>query len=1061
MFDNFLSKLFGNKQKRDMRKLLPLIDEINAYYEEYHALSDDELRAKTDEFRRRLTDGESLNDLLPEAFAAVKDACRRNVGLKWVTAGIEVTWDMIPFDVQLAGGISLHEGKISEMATGEGKTLVAIMPLYLNALAGRGTHLITVNDYLARRDSEWMGQIFSFLGLSVGCLDTTEPNTTERREMYNCDITYGTNHEFGFDYLRDNMVQDASQMVQQRGHYYAIVDEVDNILIDEARTPLIISGPVARSTQRYNDIKPIVFDLVKKQNELVNKLVAEAEEELRKSPEGAAIPREASVRLLAAQKGLPKQKRLMKLKSESGVAAAIEKTELEYMAEKKVAEIDEELFYVVDEKGHQIDLTEKGLIELSPTNPKLWELPDIVDEIASADDGDFDVLELTDGKRVLLSGRPHERTAMKTDEGWTITRTDGTLKVPKGDVVRVISGKELEKPEIEMVKEILRVEHGQQTEKLHSISQLLKAYTLYERDVEYVVQENKVIIVDEFTGRLMSGRRWSDGLHQAVEAKEGVQIESETQTLATITLQNYFRMYKKLSGMTGTAETEASEFTHTYKMDVVVVPTNRPCIRNDEDDRIYKTKREKYNAIIEEITRLHKEGLPVLVGTVSVEVSELLARMLTRINLPHSVLNAKNHQHEAEIVRFAGQPGAVTIATNMAGRGTDIKLHPDVIRGKEGETFTGGLQVIGTERHEARRIDRQLRGRSGRQGDPGHSIFYLSLEDDLMRLFGSERIARIMDRLGLQEGEEIMHPWVTRAIESAQKKVEQRNFEIRKRTLDYDNVMNKQREALYGLRKEVLTSENLRETVLNIHYDAIKALVKQYGDITRRSENWDLPGLTEHIQRVIPYADFKKNEGELQGRDLDGFMTEIMVMVEEAYDNKATQLNDEELMLRLGRYVVLTRIDSNWMDHLLGIDDLRDSIGWRGYAQLDPLHEYQREASVMFDEMMYNINNEILEHFFLTQPALAPVEPEIQIGQMQARHATLEESLPAPPPPPEEIDEEQLAAEAEGREVPEQSRRRQHVATPYRAAPKVGRNDLCPCGSGKKFKKCHGANTPD
>ena len=1051
MFDKLLSKLFGNKQKRDMKRLLPVIDEINAYYEEYQSLSDEELSAKTAEFRARLAEGETLDDLLPEAFAVVKDACRRNLGRKWVAAGNEITWDMVPFDVQLAGGVSLHEGKIAEMATGEGKTLVAILPLYLNALAGQGAHLVTVNDYLARRDSEWMGHIFEFLGLTVGCLDKTEPNTAERRAQYYCDITYGTNHEYGFDYLRDNMVQDASQMVQQRGHFYAIVDEVDNILIDEARTPLIISGPVERSTQRYNDVKPLVFDLVRKQNDLVNRIVNEAEEAIRAAGDGD-IPRDAAILLLAAQKGLPKHKKLLKIKAESGVQTAIERIELEFMAEKKMFEIDEQLFYVVDEKGHQIDLTEKGRMELSPANPKLWELPDIVDEVAAAESGDFEVLELVDGRRVLVSGRAEERAAMRGEDGWIIQRHDGILKLPNDQVATVIPGKEISKPELEMVKEILRVEHGHQTEKLHSISQLLKAYTLYERDVEYVVQENKVIIVDEFTGRMMHGRRWSDGLHQAVEAKEGVKVESETQTLATITLQNYFRMYKKLSGMTGTAETEASEFTHTYKMDVVVVPTNRPCIRDDQDDKIYKTKREKYNAIIEEIGNLHKEGLPVLVGTVSVEVSELISRMLTRLRIPHNVLNAKNHQHEADIVRFAGQTGGVTIATNMAGRGTDIKLHPDVIREVDG-VMTGGLQVIGTERHEARRIDRQLRGRSGRQGDPGRSIFFLSLEDDLMRLFGSERIAKIMDRLGLQEGEEITHPWVTKAIESAQKKVEQRNFEIRKRTLDYDNVMNKQREAIYGLRKEVLTSADLRETVLGIHFDALRNLVGKYGDVTKRSETWDLKGLLEQVQRLIPYADFISNEPELQGRDLDGFVSELMRIVEEAYDRKRQQLNDDDLLLRLARYVVLTRIDSNWMDHLLGIDDLRESIGWRGYAQLDPLHEYQREASIMFEDMMYNIHNEVLEHFFLMQPAVQPMEPEVVIHQAEARQATLEESLPvrqAPEPGMSEEEMEQVAA-GEGRAPRPQ-------AVPFRAAPKVGRNDPCPCGSGRKYKKCCGAN---
>jgi preprotein translocase subunit SecA len=1064
MFTNLLSRLFGNKQKRDMRKVLPLVDEINEWCAQYQELTDEELRAKTEEFRQRLQEGETLDDLLPEAFAVVKDACRRHVGQKWMAAGIEITWDMVPYDVQLAGGIVLHQGKIAEMATGEGKTLVAILPMYLNALPRRGVHLVTVNDYLARRDSEWMGRIFESLGMTVGCLDKTEPSTSERRAMYHCDITYGTNNEFGFDYLRDNMVHEAEQMVQQRGHFYAIVDEVDNILIDEARTPLIISGPVDRSTHRYDEMKPIVYDLVKKQNDLVNRYVGEAEELLKENPEHP----QAGVRLLQAQKGLPKHKRLIKVRSETGIQRLIEKTELQYMAEKRVAEIDEGLYYVIDERGHQIDLTELGRQALSPTNPKLWEIPDIVEEVAAIDAGDFDLLELTDATKVLVSGRPAERAAARKETGWEVRRHDGTLRIPHAKVARVIPGADVNKADREVAKEEIRTEHGVQTEKLHNISQLLRAYSLYERDVEYVVQENKVIIVDEFTGRLMAGRRWSDGLHQAVEAKEGVEIEIETQTWATVTLQNYFRMYKKLSGMTGTAETEAGEFTHTYKMDVVVVPTNQPCIREDQDDFIYKTKREKYNAVLEEIANCHRDKLPVLVGTVSVEVSELLSRMLARMKIPHNVLNAKNHQREAEIVRFAGQPGAVTIATNMAGRGTDIKLHPEVVRRDEKGKATGGLQIVGTERHDARRIDRQLRGRAGRQGDPGRSKFFLSLEDDLMRLFGSERIARIMDTLGVKEGEEITHPWVTRAIESAQKKVEGRNFEIRKRTLDYDNVMNKQREAIYGLRRRVLTAistggeeepeeerMSIRDIVLTMHYEAIRNEINEFGDRNRHSEEWDLDGLLEYVQRHIPYASFIDMKDDLLALDVDGFMAKIMPRVEEAYDAKQAHLG-EEMLLRLGRYVILRRIDEDWMDHLLAIDDLRESIGWRGYAQLDPLVEYQKEASLMFEDLMYNIHKEVLRHFFLTQPVTYVEEPRRRPQAVEARKATMEELYPgggqAPP------SEEELAAMAEGEAGEGQAGRQVRPSSqPYRAAPKVGRNDPCPCGSGKKFKKCHGA----
>jgi preprotein translocase subunit SecA len=869
--------------------------------------------------------------------------------------------------------------------------------------------------------------------------------------MYECDITYGTNHEFGFDYLRDNMVTDSDQIVQKRGHFYAIIDEVDNILIDEARTPLIISGPVDRSTHRYDEIKPTVYALVKRQNELVAGFLNEAENLLKQG----RMDRETGDLLLQVQKGLPKLKRLMKLRGEPGIQTLIEKAELEHLAEKNMQDVEERLYYVIDERGHQVHLTEMGRQALSPSNPKLWELSDIVEEIAAIDAGDFEVIEMTDGQKTLLNGTAGQRAACRKEQGWEIPRHDTLQRIPHDKVARIIPGSEVPKSERDQIKEILHGEHAVQTEKLHNISQLLRAYSLYEKDVEYVIQDNKVIIVDEFTGRLMAGRRWSDGLHQAVEAKEGVEIEPETQTLATVTLQNYFRMYKKLAGMTGTAETEAGEFVHTYKMDVVVVPTNKPCIRKDEDDFIYKTKREKYTAILDEIIRLYEAGLPVLVGTVSVEVSELLSRMLARRKIPHNVLNAKNHQREAEIIRFAGQPGAVTIATNMAGRGTDIKLHPDVIRKDEKGICTGGLQVVGTERHEARRIDRQLRGRSGRQGDPGHSKFFLSLEDDLMRLFGSERIARIMDRLGLQEGEEITHPWVTRAIENAQKKVESRNFEIRKKTLDYDNVMNKQREAIYGLRREVLTSEDLRGVILAIHEEAIRNSIGDFGDPTRHSEDWNLEGLLDYLQRLVPYVQIREMMPMLKGVDATLFVEAVMPKIDEAYEAKQTQLGDD-LMLRLSRWVVLRHIDTNWMDHLLGIDDLRENVGWRGYAQLDPLVEYQKEAALMFDELMYHVHKGILEHFFLTQPVIQQAPAEQQVRAMEARKARLDEVVPsAAQQPPSEEELEALAEGGDGN-----GRRSQRaVQTTVRSGPKVGRNDPCPCGSGKKHKKCCGAKT--
>lgn len=1043
MMKNFLGKVFGNKQLRDMKRIRPIVDEINAYYEDYHNLSEEDLRAKTAEFKQRLADGETLDDLLPEAFAVVKETCLRHKGKSWPAAGVEVVWDMVPYDVQMAGGIALHEGRIAEMATGEGKTLVAVAPLYLNSLPGRGTHLITVNDYLATRDSEWMAPIFEFLGLTVGCLDSTQPNTLERRSMYEKDITYGTNHEYGFDYLRDNMVNSPDQVVQQRGHFFGIVDEVDNILIDEARTPLIISGPVDRSTHRYMEIRPVVFELVKKQNELCSRYMTEVEETGRKG----SISRDEGVKLLQVQRGLPKQKRLQKMKAEPGVQALIEKTELEYMSEKKMPELDEGLYYTVDEKTHQIDLTEKGREELSPTNPKLWELPDIVEEIAAIDGGDFEVIEMTDGTEVLLNGTLKQRQATKNADGsYELHKHDGIMRIPADQVAAVKPGTDLDKAGRERFKDVIRAEMGVQTEKLHNISQMLKAYSLYEKDVEYVVQENKVIIVDEFTGRLMNGRRWSDGLHQAVEAKEGVEIEVETQTLATVTLQNYFRMYEKLSGMTGTAETEAGEFAHTYKIDVMVVPTNRPIKRGDSNDVVYKTKREKYKAVIDEIVVCNEKKLPVLVGTVSVEVSELLSRYLKARRIPHNVLNAKNHQREAEIVMGAGQPGAVTIATNMAGRGTDIKLHPDVInRDESGLAIDGGLQIIGTERHESRRIDRQLRGRAGRQGDPGSSKFFISLEDDLMRLFGSDRIVRIMDRLGLEEGEDITHPLVSRAIESAQKKVESRNFEIRKKTLDYDNVMNKQREAIYTLRRDVLMGENIKPLLLDIHLQAIENLLAEFHPKNMASgEVWDAEGFLDHIQRHVPYANFKELDEKAGSVDTDELLDLISEKLNESYEAKSEQLG-EELLVRLARYVVLRRIDDNWRDHLLAIDEMRESIGWRGYAQLDPLVEYQKEASIMFEELMGHMHKEVLEHFFLTQPVMQTQEPEQHVGQIQARQATLEEALP----------------ELGGVEADEDGNVNggidQGPQQPIRRDVKVGRNDPCPCGSGKKYKKCCGA----
>ncbi len=1076
MIGSIIKKLFGSKQERDVRKLEPIIDQVNDNYEILHTLTDEQLINKTHEFRRRIKEGQTLDEILPEAFAVVKQACKRLVGQKWMAAGSEVEWDMIPFDVQIAGGITLHQGRISEMATGEGKTLVAIMPLYLNALEGKGAHLITVNDYLAKRDSEWMGKVLEFLGLSVGCI-LTDMDPAIRREMYSRDVTYGTNNEFGFDYLRDNMAINPENLVQ-REHNYAIVDEVDSVLIDEARTPLIISGAVDRSTHRYDKIKPMISSLVNSQTLLVNRLLSEAEKVLENDPNNY----EAGIKIVQAKKGAPKNKRYMKLNQNPSLQKLQNIVESDYIRDKRIHELEEVLFYIIDEKGHTISLTEKGRVTLAPNEPEMFTLPDIVDEISK----------------------------VETVEG-------------------------IDPIEKEKEKNRIRENHSIRAEELHNISQLLRAYSLFEKDVEYVIQDNKVIIVDEFTGRLMPGRRYSDGLHQALEAKEGVVIEKETQTLATITIQNYFRMYKKLAGMTGTAYTEAQEFHHTYKMDVVQVPTNRPCKRLDYNDVIYRTKREKLNSIIDEIARLHEQKLPVLVGTVSVEVSELLSRMLQRRKISHSVLNAKHHQKEAEIVRNAGLSGAVTIATNMAGRGTDIKLGYGVVKclkccinceddcnkspecngkielllkrlpsgendkpfnviGKEivsqienqGEEifvnpgligkiavdkkFEGpdafvlkkkreqykkcssdcpcGLQIIGTERHEARRIDLQLRGRSGRQGDPGGSRFFLSLEDDLMRLFGSDRIISVMEKMGMEDGDTIQHPLVTRGISNAQKKIEEINFGRRKHTLEYDDVMNKQRVAIYGLRREFLVGENPKDIFLELCRNALDIGFRPFGDLdTKSPEDWDLKGYTAWINKCIPFVDLSKTDWT-HFPNYDDLQDEIFKSIEYAYELKKQVLGDE-LMRDLVRYVVLKTIDTDWQDHLLGIDDLQEGIHLRAYGQQDPLIEYKKAATYMFEDMLDNVHKEIFEHFFLIQINV-PQQKQSNIKKTEYRKDDASKSMTP----------EEAAALSKAREHSVSGQEEEGEAEkvqPYRReVPKVGANNPCPCGSGKKYKKCCG-----
>ena len=1015
-----LNKIFGSKHEKDVRALRPFVDEINVLYEEYGKLSDDELRAKTGEFRARIQEAlketdealvvkraelqkdadppvregimdeiaalekerdeitsQMLEELLPEAFAAVKDACRRLVGTSFDLLGNVSLWDMVPFDVQLIGGMVLHQGKIAEMATGEGKTLVATMPVYLNALPGRGVHLVTVNDYLAKRDSVWMGKVYEYLGLTVGCIQNSM-DSFQRRKEYGCDITYGTNNEFGFDYLRDNMVVDKADLVQ-REYYYAIVDEVDSVLIDEARTPLIISGPTKSEDHKFNEMKSPVERIVAAQRNFVSKIVADAEKLVADGKE-----QEAGVLLLRAFHGLPKHPKLMKLMSDPSNKKLVQQTENEYMRDqsRRMNEIDDELYYAIDEKNHQINLTEKGREYLTP----------IV--------GDRDFFVLPD------LGTEH-----------SVIENDASLS--KEDVLR-------RKDEVNLL-------YSERSDRIHTVSQLLRAYSLYSKDDEYVVTDDgKVQIVDEFTGRLLPGRRYSDGLHQAIEAKEGVKVERDMQTLATITLQNYFRLYKKLAGMTGTAETEAGEFFDIYKLDVVVVPTNKDMIRDDINDVIYKTKREKYNAVIEEIEKMRTENRPVLVGTTSVDVSETISRMLKRKNIPHNVLNAKQHQREAEIVSHAGLPGVITIATNMAGRGTDIKLGPGV-------RDAGGLHIVGTERHEARRIDRQLRGRSGRQGDPGSSLFFLSLEDDLMRLFGSDRIASIMERMGLKEGEVIQHSMITRSVERAQRKVEENNYGIRKRLLEYDNVMNQQREVIYVRRRNALLGERLKDEVLDlVDTFAAKAVERHY-------EEADIAGLQEELRTQL-LLDMNFTPEEFHAKGPDGLKAAINAAAADFYKRKEERLGTE-IMGRIEKMVVLQVIDEKWKDHLREMDDLKEGIHLRAYGQKDPLVEYKTEGFRMFMELIDLIDTEIVTTVFRLFPAQAQ---ELPIRGPQRPPQAVRTTHDSAVGMGFQANREPVPGAAGGDPA------RGEKPQPVRVAEKVGRNDPCPCGSGKKYKQCHG-----
>src|SRR5689334_14603529 len=919
MVNWILKKIFGSKNQRELRRLAPIVRRINEFDEQFKSLSDDALRAKTAAWKEELskiTDPEEqwrrLDEILPEAFAVVKNAARRLKEGKYsfTVCDQPMTWDMVHFDVQLVGGMVLHRGRIAEMATGEGKTLVATLPLYLNALAGRGAHLVTVNDYLARRDAEWMGQLYTFLGLTVGCIQhDQEPDV--RRQQYACDITYGTNSEFGFDYLRDNGMATSRELQVQRGYHYAIVDEVDSILIDEARTPLLISGPATISTHQYDKLKPLIEQLVRKQTMLCNRVASEAAEAFEK---GEA---ELGGRLMFKVKlGQPRNKQLLRMMEDPDKRRAIDKAELSFYQDTRKEELfqlKEELFFTIDEKSNEADLSEQGRAFLNPDDPNAFVLPDLINEFTEID-------------------------------------LDETLS-----------------PEEKDKKKAERQQHcDTQAERIHNISQLLRAYCLFEKDVQYVIEDNKVVIVDEFTGRKMPGRRWSDGLHQAVEAKEGVQIDRETQTLATITIQNYFRLYQKLAGMTGTAETEANEFHDIYKLDVAVIPTNRPVARKDSNDRIYKTRREKYNAVINEIKECHARAQPVLVGTVSVEASELLSRMLKREKIPHNVLNAKFHMQEAEIVARAGQPGTVTISTNMAGRGTDIKLGPRVAE-------QGGLYVIGTERHESRRIDRQLRGRCARQGDPGASRFYVSFEDDLMRNFGAaDRMTKIMERFGLEEGQELEHPWLNKSVETALKRVEQRNYLIRKRTLDIDDVMNNQREVVYGYRNEVIDSEEPRTLIYEVIDEAVPAKVQEYLGSGKTSEDANYSGLMQWVNTTFPLG-LNKERAEFETRDPEANARFLIEKIKDAYQRKSSH-EEPTAVKSLERYIILNAIDRLWQEHLYAMDALREGVYLRAYAQKDPLIEYKAEAYDMFVDLMASIKNEVLHNLFRSTSNLQAFE---------------------------------------------------------------------------------------
>lgn len=1007
MFSSILRKVFGSRNDRLLKKLRKNVDAINALEAEFEKLSDEALKAKTDEFKARIEKGETLDDILIEAFATVREASKRVYGMRH-------------FDVQMLGGQVLHEGKISEMRTGEGKTLTATLPTYLNALSGKGVHVVTVNDYLARRDAEWSNQLFNFLGMRVGC-NVPGMSPQQKREAYQADVTYGTNNEFGFDYLRDNMVHTPEEMVQRK-HHFAMVDEVDSVLIDDARTPLIISGPIGHNTgeQQFFELKPRIEKLVEAQKRATNQFLNEAK---KKIGEGNDDPKDGGLALFRAHRGLPKNNALIKFLSEPGMRVKLQKAENHYLADqqREMHKADEELFFYIDEKNNSVELTDKGiqLITRSGEDPNFFILPDISLSLAAIDNN----------AQATTEEKLHQ-------------------------------------------KEQIISEYAVKADRIHTVQQLLKAYTLFDKDVEYVVMDGAVKIVDEQTGRILDGRRYSDGLHQAIEAKENVKIEAATQTYATVTLQNYFRMYHKLAGMTGTAETEAAELWDIYKLDVVSIPTNIPAIRKDEHDLVYKTKREKFGAVIDEIAKLRDAGRPILVGTTSVEVSELLSRMLRQKQIPHNVLNAKQHAREAQIVAEAGLAGAVTIATNMAGRGTDIKLGPGV---KE----AGGLAILGTERHESRRVDRQLRGRAGRQGDPGSSQFFVSLEDDLMRMFGSERIAKVMDFAGYKEGEVIQHSMITKSIERAQKKVEENNFGIRKRLLEYDDVMNKQRTVIYTKRNHALFGERLALDLDNAFYTVAEDLVISFKE-QNDHEGFRLAAIVDFgIDTTITAEELNKFTDQqltekLYGEAIANYerkKRELMVQALPVFKNirqqqgahienvivpftdgrkgmqvlanmeKTLHTQGAELLNALERSVTLGLIDDAWKEHLRAMDDLKQSVQTATYEQKDPLVIYKMEAFGLFKKMDSEVNRDIVQ--FLCHAGIPLNEgDELKEGRQQktdmSRMNANKDNADGAPSENDYYDPTPVKQQ------------------PVHVAPKIGRNDPCPCGSGKKYKACHG-----